>query len=116
MLITFVGEIPAPGGTTALLLLGVFTVVNVAVLVLRKDPVSHAHFRTPPVVPVLGAISCAFLVGPWTGRDPQQCRIAGVLLAIGAVLWVVTILVNRATGVKPVEPAIQDFSGHGPKN
>ena len=37
-LITFVGEVPALGGTTALLLLGVFTVVNVAVLVLRKRP------------------------------------------------------------------------------
>ena len=57
MLITFVGEIPALGGTTALLLLGVFTVVNIAVLVLRKDTVSHAHFRTPTIVPVLGAIT-----------------------------------------------------------
>ena len=37
-LITFVGEVPALGGTTALLLLCVFTVVNVAVLVLRRDP------------------------------------------------------------------------------
>ena len=34
-LITFVGEVPALGGTTALLLLCVFTVVNIAVLVLR---------------------------------------------------------------------------------
>ena len=36
-LITFVGEVPALGGTTALLLLAVFTVVNIAVLVLRRD-------------------------------------------------------------------------------
>ncbi len=43
-LITFVGEIPALGGTTALLLLGVFTVVNIAVLVLRRDRVDHAAF------------------------------------------------------------------------
>jgi len=35
-LITFVGAVPALGGTTALLLLGVFTIVNVAVLVLRR--------------------------------------------------------------------------------
>ena len=116
MLITFVGEIPALGGTTALLLLGVFTVVNVAVLVLRKDKVGHAHFRTPTIVPVLGAITCAFLVGPWTGRDPQQYRIAGVLLAIGVALWVVTVLVNRATGVKPAEPEMEDIGGFGPKN
>ena len=79
-------------------------IANIAVLVLRKDKVSHAHFRTPTIVPVLGALTCAFLVGPWTGRDPQQYRIAGILLAIGVVLWAVTVLVNRATGVKPAEP------------
>lgn len=116
LLISFVGEIPALGGTTALLLLCVFTVVNIAVLVLRKDKVSHAHFRTPTVVPVLGAITCAFLVGPWTGRDPQQYRIAGVLIAIGIALWVITVLINRATGVKPSEPVMEDIGGGGPQN
>ena len=86
-LITFVGAVPALGGTTALLLLCVFTVVNIAVLVLRRDPVEHAHFRTPAFLPVLGALSCAFLAGPWTGRDPVQYQVAGVLLALGVVLW-----------------------------
>jgi amino acid transporter len=75
-LITFVGEVPALGGTTALLLLCVFTVVNIAVLVLRKDRVEQPHFRTPSVLPVLGALSCAFLTGPWTGRNPVQYEIA----------------------------------------
>src|SRR5690606_26138879 len=37
--------ISALGGTTALLLLGVFAFVNVAVLVLRKDRVKHEHFH-----------------------------------------------------------------------
>ena len=37
------------GGTTALLLLCVFTVVNIAVLVLRRSPVDHEHFRAPTV-------------------------------------------------------------------
>ena len=53
-LITFVGEVPALGGTTALLLLCVFTVVNIAVLVLRKDTVKHKHFRTPTWLAVGG--------------------------------------------------------------
>ncbi|MCZ8042658.1 MAG: APC family permease [Beijerinckiaceae bacterium] len=96
-LIGFVGEVPALGGTTALLLLCVFTVVNVAVLVLRKDGVGHAHFRTPTILPVLGAVACAFFAGPWTGRDILQYQIAGVLIALGAVLWVVTVLITRAT-------------------
>ncbi len=86
-LITFVGEVPALGGTTALLLLCVFTVVNVALLVLRRDPVEHDHFRTPTVLPILGVATCAFLTGPWTGRDPVQYKIAGILLGIGVLLW-----------------------------
>ncbi len=115
-LITFVGEVPALGGTTALLLLCVFTVVNVAVLVLRRDRVGHEHFRTPTIVAVLGALICAFLAGPWTGRDPVQYKIAGVLIGIGVVLWVVTVLVNRATGVKPAEPDMETVGTRGPVN
>ena len=42
------------GGTTSLLLLGVFAVINVAVLVLRRDPVERDHFRTNTVLAVLG--------------------------------------------------------------
>ncbi|MCO5734550.1 APC family permease [Rhizobium sp. SSA_523] len=94
-LITFVGGVPALGGTTALLLLCVFTIVNVAVLVLRKDKVEHKHFRTPTIVPVLGAVTCAFLAGPWTGRDPVQYMIAGILLMIGVGLWFVTVRVMK---------------------
>lgn len=95
-LIGFVGAVPALGGTTALLLLGVFSVVNIAVLVLRRDKVEHAHFTTPTFLPILGALACAFLVGPWTGRDSVQYVVAGVLLAIGVGLWGLTILVNRS--------------------
>ena len=115
-LITFVGEVPALGGTTALLLLCVFTVVNVAVLVLRRDPVDHQHFRTPTILPILGAVFCAFLTGPWTGRDPVQYRVAGVLLAVGVVLWFVTVMVNRATGVKRADPDVENLGRGGPVN
>ena len=103
-LISFVGEVPALGGTTALLLLCVFTVVNMAVLVLRRDKVAHQHFRTPTFLPVVAAICCAFLAGPWTGRDPVQYKVAGVLIGIGILLWGVNYLVNRSTGQKPVGP------------
>lgn len=115
-LIGFVGQVPALGGTTALLLLCVFTVVNVAVLVLRSDPVEHKHFRTPTFLPVLGALSCAFLAGPWTGRDPAQYRIAGILIGIGILLWVVTVLVNRAGGLQPLPPEEIQEHVSGPVN
>jgi amino acid transporter len=84
------------GGTTSLLLLTVFCIVNVTVLVLRRDRVEHRHFRAGRVLPVVGAVACAYLVLPWTsGRDPEQYRIAGILVALGVVLWGITYAVNR---------------------
>ena len=103
-LITFVGAIPALGGTTALLLLCVFVIVNVAALVLRSDRVGHEHFTTPTFLPILGALSCAFLAGPWTGRDPVQYKVAGVLMAIGIGLWLAMRLVHRGEGADPLPP------------
>jgi amino acid transporter len=97
-LITFVGAVPDLGGTTALLLLTVFAVVNVAVLVLRRRPIDADHFRTPTALPVVGALACAYLATPFAGRPAVQYQIAGILLAIGVVLWGVTVLVNRRTG------------------
>ncbi|HEX5771374.1 MAG TPA: APC family permease [Nocardioidaceae bacterium] len=93
--------VEALGGTTALLLLAVFTVVNVAALVLkRRHHVEHAHFTAPTWVPVLGAVTCAFLVGPWTDRDTVQYEIAGGLIGIGIVLWLLTWLWNRGARAK----------------
>jgi APA family basic amino acid/polyamine antiporter len=115
-LITFVGSVPQLGGTTALLLLCVFTVVNVAVLVLRKDKVAHQHFKAPTFLPIVGAVACGFLTGPWTGRNPEQYKIAGVLLLIGIVLWGVTVMINRSTGVQPSAPSADDLGTGGPVN
>ena len=105
-LITFVGAIPALGGTTALLLLCVFVVVNFAVLILRRDRVDHRHFRTPTLLPFLGVLSCGFFAGPWTGRDPVQYQIAGILMAIGVALWLVTLLIHRARGQPQEAPTV----------
>lgn len=85
------------GGTTALLLLCVFTIVNVSLLVLRKQKVEHAHFRAPLWVPWVGAFTCAFLAGPWARSASQmpQYRIAAWLLGVGIVLWALTWAWNR---------------------
>jgi len=80
------------GDTTALLLLCVFAVVNVAVLVLRKERVEQNHFRTPTVLPVLGAITCAVLASPFVGREASVYLTAAILLGIGVLLW----FANRA--------------------
>lgn len=88
--------VAALGGTTALLLLGVFTIVNIAVLVLRRDPIERAHFVTPTVLPVVGALVCFFFTLPVTGRESIQYVIAGWLLVIGVGLWALTWAANRA--------------------
>ncbi|MGQ0577133.1 MAG: APC family permease [Pseudonocardia sp.] len=92
--IVLVGVAPIEllGGTTSLLLLAVFTVVNVAVLVLRRDEVAHRHFRAPSWTPWVGIVSCGFLATPLSGRPGLQFVVAGVLLAVGAVLWLANYL------------------------
>jgi len=93
----YFADLTALGGTTALLLLCVFTIVNITVLVLRRDTVEHDHFHTPTVVPILGGLLCAYLASPLSGRAASDYRIAGVLLVIGVALWGITVLINRHT-------------------
>lgn len=85
------GEIAGLGDTAAFLLLCVFALVNVAVLVLRKDRVTHRHFRAPTALPVLGAVSALILASPLADRPADVYVRAGALLVIGVALW----LVNR---------------------
>ena len=89
------------GGTTALLLLAVFAVVNVAVLVLRRDRPTKKYFRAPTALPIIGFITCVYLVTPLSGRDGAQYVIAGWLLLLGVVLFFVTVLINRHLGISP---------------
>jgi APA family basic amino acid/polyamine antiporter len=85
------------GGTTSLLLLVVFTVVNIALLVLRRKTVDHSHFRTWTPLAVVGALTCAFLAGPWarSAEQQEQYVIAGGLVAVGLVLSFFTWLYRR---------------------
>ncbi|WP_336276160.1 amino acid permease [Nocardioides sp. B-3] len=76
--------------TTALLLLAVFTVVNVACPVLRRDP-GEGFFRSPGPTPILAALlSLALIIIPWGERDTIVYQIAAAMLGIGVVLWVLT--------------------------
>ena len=102
-LILVVGQVTALGGTTALLLLAVFAMVNIACIVLRKrdHEVEHRYFKAPGWIPWVGAVLCLYMVGPWTGRDTEQYVIAGWLLLIAVILWALTWFLNRALYAKP---------------
>ncbi len=90
------GQLDVLADTTVMLLLLVFAMVNVSVLVLRKDPMEHEHFKAPTLLPVLGAIVSLALV---TQNTAEIYIRAGILLAIGVAFWIV----NRLTGGSPRE-------------
>jgi amino acid transporter len=110
--VTFLAEtsvITALSGTTALLLLCVFAVVNIACIVLRRDPRSRHGFTAPTAVPYVAAVACLFLAGPWA-RDREdwiQYQVAAGMLAVGVVLWALTWATNR--GVRAKKTGFRDI-------
>ena len=84
------------GSTTVVLLLIAFVMVNISVLVLRRDEVGHEHFRTPTVFPILGAAIAAALLIYQAASDITVFGLAAVLLAVGVVLYGVNLLAKRS--------------------
>jgi APA family basic amino acid/polyamine antiporter len=80
--------------TTVLLLVGVFMLVNVAALVLRRDRVTHPHFTAPRAALVAGALISGVFLLP-IGRDASIYLLALWLLLGGVALWFVNWLVTR---------------------
>ncbi len=105
-------------GTTSLLLLAVFAVVNIACMALRTDG-KQGFFRSPGLTPVFAAALCIFLIVPQVAdRDSIQYQIAGGLIAIGIVLWAITWIVNRGarakkTGFRDIEHMEDDVHPDG---
>jgi APA family basic amino acid/polyamine antiporter len=84
MILAATSDLSDLADTTVLLLLLVFTLVNVAVLVLRRDDVDHDHFRAPWILPIIGAVACIVLA---TDKEAGIWARAGLLLVLGLVLW-----------------------------
>jgi basic amino acid/polyamine antiporter, APA family len=84
-----IGDLETLADTTVLLLLFAFVAVHVSVLVLRRTPVEHEHFRAWTGFPVLGALSCAGLILQKLVEDTVIFAYAGGLLAFGLVLWLI---------------------------
>ncbi|MBD8704532.1 APC family permease [Frigoribacterium sp. CFBP 13712] len=95
--LTLIGDIGTLAETVVLLLLFVFISTNVAVLVLRRDRVEHEHFRVWTAVPVLGVASCVLLL---TQQSGQVWLFGGILLAAGAVLFIVARLRSKAPAAR----------------
>jgi APA family basic amino acid/polyamine antiporter len=107
MLLTLIGDLATLAETVVLLLLIVFISANVSVLVLRRDTVEHPHFRVWTFVPVLGIASCVLLL---TQQRPIVWLFAAILLAVGAVLYVVA---RWARGRSGSDAATAETDGAG---
>ena len=104
MVLISTGDLGQLADMTVTLLLCVFVVVNIAVLVLRGAPVDHDHFRVPTIFPVIGAIVSLAVVA--TQTEAETFARAGILLAIGAVLYLVQRLISGPVpdvSDKPIE-------------
>jgi basic amino acid/polyamine antiporter, APA family len=95
-------DVESLGATTAALLLAVFTLVNIAALVLRRDKVDHEHFVAPTFMPVLGVVVS---VGLLTRQEGTVLVRGLVLLAIGVALWGLNALISSRVEMAPAEGA-----------
>ena len=96
VLLISIGELEDLAVVTVLLLLVVFAMVNVAVLVLRREPVDHAHFVAPSIFPILGVvISLALLVKRVIDEDSTVFVLLGVLIVVAVLLWGVNRILTQ---------------------
>lgn len=89
------GTVSDLANTTVALLLVVFTLVNIAVLVLRRERVDHTHFRVPTIVPIFGGVTCVILlVRLLMDQDRDFFVLMGGLIAVGIVMWAVNAMLG----------------------
>ncbi len=81
------GDIAALGKATATLLLGCFTVVNMALVVLKLRPHEpRGQFEVPIAVPIAGALVCVLLL---LNAQREELLISGALLLAIILMYVV---------------------------
>ncbi|MGW8991003.1 APC family permease [Streptomyces zhihengii] len=94
LLLALTGSVATLAATLVLLLLVVFLLVNLAVLVLRKEPGCEGHFRAPTVLPALGAASCVLLA---TQVEAAVWARGSVILGAAVILGLVATRLRRSS-------------------
>lgn len=93
VVLALIGDIKALAASTVLLLLTVFTIVNVALVILKqREPVPEGTFEVPVIVPMLGAVVCSSLivVRLFQTGDFTAPLIAFGLITVIAALYFIT--------------------------
>ena len=86
------GDVGDLADTTVVLLLLVFTVVNVAVLVLKRDRVDHDHFSAPSFIPIIAIVVTLVLL---VQQEADIFLRAAILLGFGLLLYIVNFAAKR---------------------
>lgn len=95
------GEVKALAEATVLLLLTVFSVMNVALLVLKRRPGEPAGgFEVPSWVPLAGAVICAVLIVTrvTSSGDKNAPLVAGAVIVVALALY--ALLKPKASAVE----------------
>ncbi len=111
MVLTSTGTLEDLASTVVLLLLFVFLSTNLAVLVLRRDRVEHAHFRAWTPLPVLAIGTC---LGLLTQQEARHWLLAGALLAAGLVLHLLTRRRSEAAAARRASDRTAEDDGTTP--
>jgi amino acid transporter len=105
IVLSLVGDIKALAQATVMLLLTVFTIVNVALVILKMRPNEKpGRFEVPVFVPVLGAVVCAALI---VTRLLQTGDFTAPAVAIG-LIGAITVL-YFVTGAGKDQERLQRF-------
>ncbi len=97
MAMSFVGDVGTLADTTVLLLVLVFISANISVLVLKKDTVEHAHFRTPSIVSILALVASVALL---TRQSAQTWLISLAYVVVGTVLFLIARAHGKRSGTE----------------
>lgn len=95
MAMSFVGDVSTLADTTVLLLVLVFISANISVLVLKKDDVPHAYFRTPKIVSILALVASIALL---TQQSSKTWGISLAYVVVGTVLFLIARATRRRQG------------------
>lgn len=96
--LVFSGDIRVLARATSILLLGVFTVVNLSLVVLKVRKEEGKGFHVPLAVPVIGVLSCVLVL---SHASQGEFEIAG---------WVGMVIVALYFVVRPRNISLEDFT------
>lgn len=96
LVLSLIGDIKALASSTVLLLLTVFTIVNVALVILKgRSGEPQGSFEVPVIIPILGAMVCAALI---VTRLFQSGDYTAPLIAIGLILLITVLYFVTGAG------------------